>query len=167
MAVNDTSNIDVYKSLSEYNRTIGEARNLYHQAAKIYGLSEGCFWILYCLRADNGDITQSDISGALFQPKQTVHSALKMLENDGYLELVPANVRRSKYIKLTTKGMELAKRTVDHVISAEIAALSRMSVSERQFFMQLSRQYTALLKTHMQNTLKQQEEQNEHYNHQP
>lgn len=43
MAVNDTSSIDVYKSLREYNRTVREAGSVYHQAAKKYGLSEGCF----------------------------------------------------------------------------------------------------------------------------
>lgn len=157
-ACDNTSSIDVYKSLHEYNRTVREAGSVYHQAAKKYGLSEGCFWILYCLRADNGDLTQSDISGILFQPKQTIHSALKMLEDGGYLELVPANIRRSKYIKLTLKGTELARRTVDRVIAAEITALSNMH---------LSHQYTMFLKTSVQNILNYQEEQNEYHNHQP
>lgn len=167
MAVNDTSSIDVYTSLREYNRNVGEARNLYHQAAKIYGLSEGCFWILYCLRANSGDLTQSDISSTLFQPKQTIHSALKILEDGGYLELIPANIRRSKYIRLTMKGVELARRTVDHVIAAEITALSCMAASDREILMQLSNQYTSLLGTYVQDILKYQEDKNEHHNHQP
>lgn len=167
MADNDTANTDVYKNLCKCNRAIGEVENIYHQAAKAYGLSEGCFWILYCLRANSGDLTQSDISSTLFQPKQTIHSALKILEDGGYLELIPANIRRSKYIRLTMKGVELARRTVDHVIAAEITALSCMAASDREILMQLSNQYTSLLGTYVQDILKYQEDKNEHHNHQP
>lgn len=45
-ACDNISSIDVYKSLHEYNRTVREAGSVYHQAAKKYGLSEGCFG--YC-----------------------------------------------------------------------------------------------------------------------
>lgn len=164
MADNDAASTDVYKNLCKYNRAIGEVENIYHQAAKAYGLSEGCFWILYCLRANSGNLTQSDISSTLFQPKQTIHSALKILEDGGCLELIPANIQRSKYIRLTMKGVELARRTVDHVIAAEITALSCMAASDREVLMQLSNQYTLLLKIHIEDVLKHQEEKNEYCN---
>lgn len=167
MAGNDAASTDVYECLCKYNKAVGETESIYHQAAKAYGLSAGCFWILYCLRANSGDLTQSDIGSTLFQPKQTVHSALKTLEDGGYLELIPANIRRSKYIRLTMKGVELARKTVDNVIAAETTALSCMAASDREILIQLSNQYTSLLRTYMQDILKYQEDKNEHYNNQP
>lgn len=145
---------NMYGYLQAYNRASKEIDGIYHDIARTYGLSEGCFWILYCLRIDGGELTQSDVRNSLLQPKQTVNSALKKLEQDGFVEVVPAEKRRGKYIKLTHKGMELAGKTVDRVISAEMSALSNMAAFERESFILLFHQHTALFKTCVQDILK-------------
>lgn len=64
-------------------------------------------------------MTQSDVCAAVYQPKQTVHSALKKLAGEGYLQLTEGRDRRSKYLTLTAAGETLMARTVDRVTAAE------------------------------------------------
>ena len=114
-----------------------------------YGLSECALWILYPLRVSETPVTQSDICGVMFQPKQTVNSALKKLKNEGYIKLNNATNKRFKEIYLTESGITLAQNTVDHVILAEIEALSTMSSEEFTSFLHLLGKYTKTLKHQM------------------
>lgn len=137
------------KRLTEYNSIIKETDELYREAAKALGLSDSAFWILYVLRAEEKDLTQSEICDALYQPKQTVNSALKKLENDGYIELTERDDRRSKRINLTKKGGKLAEETVDRVIAAEYRTLEGLTEQEQEGFIQLFRKYTDFLRVNM------------------
>lgn len=137
------------KRLTEYNSIIKETDELYREAAKTLGLSDSAFWILYVLRAEEKDLTQSEICDALYQPKQTVNSALKKLENDGYIELTERDDRRSKRINLTKKGGKLAEETVDRVIAAEYRTLEGLTEQEQEGFIQLFRKYTDFLRVNM------------------
>lgn len=147
---NTMKNRNIDKRLFEFNSIIKENDDLYRGVAKALGLSDCAFWILYALREDNAVLTQSEICYALYQPKQTVNSALKKLESDGYIELLYINDRRSKQIHLTEKGIELAERTVDKVIAVEHNALSCLSDTEQEAFISLFRKYTDLLRDKMQ-----------------
>ena len=131
--------------LSEYNRIMKENDEVYRDLAKTLGLSESFFWILYALRAEDAAV-QSELCACMHQPKQTVNSALKKMEADGYIELTCGGNRRSKRIILTEKGDALCKRTVDKVIAIESAALNEMPEEELELFLSLFRKYTALLK---------------------
>ncbi len=119
------------KRLSEYNNILKENDNLYRGVAKRLGLPECAFWILYTLRADSAALTQSEIGDLLYQPKQTVNSALKNLEAEGYIERLRTDDRRSKPIRLTERGAELAERTVDKVIAAERKSLLDLTEAEQ------------------------------------
>lgn len=137
------------KRHSEYNNIIKESDDLYRNATRELGLSECAFWILYVLRVEKSELTQSEICSYLYEPKQTVNSALKKLETEGYIELYYGNDRRSKQIRLTKKGMELSNRTADRVIEAEYRALLGMTDEEQETFINLFRKYTDLLKEQM------------------
>lgn len=137
------------KRLSEYNDIIKENDNLYRGVAKSLGLPECAFWILYTLRSGEAIVTQSDVCEALYQPKQTVNSALKNLEAEGFIELGSLSDRRSKQIRLTPKGEELAVKTADQVITAEQNALLTLSEAEQQAFIGLFRKYTDALEKQM------------------
>ena len=63
--------------LRTYNEIYREQDQLYRTAARIMGLSEGAFWLLYTLREAGRPLTQSHICAAGCLPKQTVHSALQ------------------------------------------------------------------------------------------
>ena len=135
--------------LSEFNSALKENDDIYRGLSKFYGLSECALWILYTLRVSETPVTQSDICGVMFQPKQTVNSALKKLENEGYIKLNNATNKRFKEIYLTESGITLAQNTVDHVILAEIEALSTMSSEEFTSFLHLLGKYTKTLKHQM------------------
>ncbi|WP_434311005.1 MarR family winged helix-turn-helix transcriptional regulator [Hominifimenecus sp. rT4P-3] len=140
---------DTRKHLSEYNRIFKENDDLYRSAAKSLGLSDCAFWILYALREDKGELTQSALCESTYLPKQTINSALKKLEQDGCIELKEMRDRRSKKVCLTPKGIQLAEKTVDRVIAAEQDAFAGLAAEEIERFLQLYRKYTALLKANM------------------
>lgn len=131
--------------LSEYNRIMKENDEIYRDLARTLGLSESVFWILYTLRTGDAS-AQSEICACTHQPKQTVNSALKKMEADGYIELTCGDNRRRKRILLTERGDALCKRTVDKVIEIECDALNEMPEEELELFLSLFRKYTALLK---------------------
>lgn len=134
------------KRLFEYNSIIMENDDIYRHVARKFGLSECTFWILYSLREDNTCLTQRKLCNMLSQPKQTVNSALKKLEADGYLELCLGEDRRSKQIRLTKKGEALATKTVDKVIALENRTFDIFTKEEQEQFLRLFRKYTDNLK---------------------
>lgn len=137
------------KRLAEYNSMIKEHEDLYRQIARRFGLSECAFWILYSLREANASLTQSELCYALSQPKQTINSALKKMEESGYIELLSGQDRRRKQLQLTSKGELLAQETVDKVIILENQAFDTFSEEEQELFLRLLHKYTDNLKANL------------------
>lgn len=137
------------KRLAEYNSMIKEHEDLYRQIARRFGLSECAFWILYSLREANASLTQSKLCYALSQPKQTINSALKKMEECGYIELLSGQDRRRKQLQLTSKGELLAQETVDKVIILENQAFDTFSEEEQELFLRLLHKYTDNLKANL------------------
>lgn len=137
---------DIYNVLTEYNNALKENDDIYRIVAKTFGLSECIFWILYVLRMEKTELTQSGICQYLYEPKQTVNSALKKLEADGLIALVSGKDKRCKYIRLTERGSLLAGKTADRVIQAEGRAFSGLSAEEREMLIDLLNKYNGLLK---------------------
>lgn len=148
MVLDKTNN--ARKKLYEYNNALKSVDESYRNVAKRYGVSEASFWTLYTLRMEPGNITQSDVCNVLYQPKQTVNSALKKLEGEGYITLTPAGAH-TKNIALTKSGIELCERTVDKVIEAECDALKEMTDDEAENLIALQRTYSILLKNKLNN----------------
>ncbi len=138
------------KNLAEYNGIIKEYDEMYRNAAKSVGLSDCSFWIMYCLRDPAMELTQSEICTAMYQPKQTVNSAIKKLEGSGYIELSSGKDNRSKSLRLTEKGEALAAKTVDRVIEIELEALGGLAPDEQKTLLKLFRKFTGNLKEGMQ-----------------
>lgn len=141
---------NVSRGLYEFNNIFKESDNIYRKAAKYFGMSECAFWILYCLRTEYTETTQNEICGSLFMPKQTINSALKKLEAEGYIELSRCDGnRRTKNISLTAEGMKLCEGTVDGLIEVENYTLSHMPETERETLLKLFRKHTELLKNNV------------------
>lgn len=85
-------------ALVEFNRICKENNEIYHGVTRALGLTDCAFWILYTLRESEGEYTQRDLCAVLCEPKQTVNSALKKLEQEGLLELRPMSDKRSKRV---------------------------------------------------------------------
>lgn len=133
--------------LIRYNRIFKDTDKIYHNFAKSYGLSDCAFWILYLLRETDTQYTQAEICNMLSLPRQTVNSALKNLQSEGYISLTPVeNNKKSKILVLTEKGEGLAKNSADMVLKAEIKVLRQFSENELQLFLLLSEKYAVLLR---------------------
>lgn len=145
-------------ALAAYNELYKEQDNLYRAAARGFGLSDCAFWVLYALREAERPMTQSDVCAAVYQPKQTVHSALKKLIGEGCLRLAEGRDRRSKYLVLTERGEALVRRTVDPVMAAETAAMDTLTEAERTQFLSLCRRYNTALRQYLPRAVEQDKE---------
>lgn len=137
---------EIEKILYRYNRIHKENSDLYREAAKALGVSDSVFWILYSLRETDGGATQSEICNMMYEPKQTVNSALKKMESQGYITMTSHQDRRRKLLILTPKGEELAEKTADKVLALECSAFQEMPDADRQAFLNLFQTYTEILK---------------------
>ena len=144
--------MDCRSALTAYNDTYKEQDDLYRAAARRCGLSDCAFWALYALRDAGRPMTQSDVCSAVYQPKQTVHSALKKLEGEGFLRLAEGRDRRSKHLVLTERGEALVRRTVDPVMAAETAAMGTLTETEQAQLLALQRRYNAALRQYLPQT---------------
>ena len=145
-------------ALAAYNELYKEQDDLYRAAARGFGLSDCAFWVLYALREAERPMTQSDVCAAVYQPKQTVHSALKKLIGEGCLRLAEGRDRRSKYLVLTERGEALVHRTVDPVMAAETAAMDTLTEAERTQFLSLCRRYNTALRQYLPRAVEQDKE---------
>lgn len=148
-------------ALAAYNELYKEQDDLYRAAAREFGLSDCAFWVLYALREAGRPMTQSSVCAAVYQPKQTVHSALKKLMGEGYLRLAEGRDRRSKHLVLTERGESLMRRTVDPVMAAETAAMNTMTEAEQVQLLALQRRYNAALRQYLPRAGEREREQNE------
>ena len=124
--------------IRRYNSLYKANNEIYHRLARHFGLSDSAFWILYTLREMGGSVSQSQRCGELFLSKQTVHSALKQLEQGGYLQLenVP-NSRKNKQVRVTSLGEQLLTQVADPVFAMEERAFLRLSPQQRQALLEL------------------------------
>ena len=136
---------NAYQMLIAFNRETKKLDDVYRSAAKSCGISECAFWILYTLRVEEKSFTQAEICEFLVEPKQTVNSALKKLVAEGYLALSSGADQRSKLVRLTPKGEQLARARVDRIPEAEAAALRAMTPDERGALIRLTGRFRALL----------------------
>ncbi len=145
-------------ALAAYNELYKEQDDLYRAAARGLGLSDCAFWVLYALREAERPMTQSGVCAAVYQPKQTVHSALKKLIGAGCLRLTEGRDRRSKYLVLTERGEALVRRTVDPVMAAETAAMNTLTEAEQAQLLSLCRRYNTALRQYLPRAVEQDKE---------
>ena len=144
--------------LFSLNTVWKENSDIYRRMAKSIGLTETELWILYTLRVEPGEITQSRMCEFLHEPKQTVNSALKKMEAGGLLVLESGQNRRAKTIRLTETGLRLAQKTVDRVWQTETLALSQFSEEDAERMFALMRRMNALMVEIFPTTAREEEE---------
>ena len=106
--------------------------DIFHAYAVANGLSDSTFWILYTLCQSEKPYTQNDFCEEWYYSKQTVHSALKKSEGQGYIALETApEDRRSKHILLTEKGERCRSTHFEPLFRAEEAAFAQMDLEHR------------------------------------
>ena len=130
------------KDIIQFNRLYRELDEIYHIYAKEHGLSDSALWILYSLVESNTRMTQKDMCRLWHRPPQTINSALKRLEAQGMLKLIPAaDSQKTKEIVLTDSGRDLVSRIILPVFQAETRALRCMSIEERTLLLSMTAKY--------------------------
>ena len=134
-----------YDALEELNQLYKQMDGIYHRYARRLGLSDTAFWILYCL-GEGEPLTQRELCESWFYPPQTVNSALKGLERQGLMVLVPrAGNRKDKEMVLTPAGREYVRRAVEPLMEAERRALAALGDGGRERLFSLTRRYIRTL----------------------
>lgn len=130
-------------NLREYNRIYKEVNDIYRETAARFGLSNSAFDILYTICEVGDGCLQRDVCDATFIPKQTVHSSIRKLEQEGYLTL-SSGKGRSKHIHLTESGHILLKETIFPIVEAENEAFLELSQEECKLLLKLHGKYVLL-----------------------
>ena len=141
--MNETSN---RQYILAYNQLLKECDNIYHDAAVRAGLSDCAFWILHALWEADYPLTQSEIGDNASMPRQTVNSALKKLEKDGYLTLERINGKMGKSIHLTMQGEQFAKVHIAPIAAAEERVCAQFTQEEQEQFLSTFRTLVNRLK---------------------
>ena len=139
------------ETMRDFNRIILESNELYHDAARAFGLSDSLFWILYSLRDCGGALTQTELVRRMCMPKQTVNSALKNLLRDGLIAVEEG--RRAKPVMLTEKGEAFCRKTIDIVRAQEESALRALSDEEQTLLLSLFSRWTQSLQSRLDEAL--------------
>ena len=114
--------------ISKINKEFDE---VYHKIAINYKLSDSAFWILYTLYENKEGCTQKEICSDWNFSKQTINTTIKDLERKKLITLNnEENNKKIKKIKLTNKGIEIAKNTVEKVMEVENIAFSKIDIKE-------------------------------------
>lgn len=131
--------IPFHKELKEFNDLHGEIGALFHDAAADAGISDSVQNILYTIVACGGDCTQMDISRQSGMSRQTIHSAVRLLQQQGLLHLEGGH--KNKALRLTDAGLAYAEKTVFPIITAEKAVFDSWSPEDRRDLLRLTRKY--------------------------
>ena len=135
------------KRYQEFISASKEADDVYHTLALKFGLSDSAMWILCTMRETNRELTQSEIAQEMSMSRQTVNSAIKNLEKQGYLRLeAVSGDRRNKILSFTEEGETFVKRTVDRVLSLEHQVFENLEVEEQEKITQILRKYTRFMR---------------------
>ncbi len=146
--------------LQQYNAAFRKGDEAFHNAVKSFNMSDGAFWILYNLRDIGHELSQREVYRNACMPKQTVNSALKRLQSDGYIEFRAESGTRGRIVALTPKGEELAVHTVDMVMNVERLTMSRMPAQELGMLISLMNKYTNALTNNLRAMLEGMDYQN-------
>ena len=135
------------KRYQEFISASKEVDDLYHMLALKFSLSDSAMWILCTMREANRELTQSEIAQEMSMSLQTVNSAIKNLEKQGYLRLeAVSGDRRNKILSFTEEGETFVKRTVDRVLSLEHQVFENLEVEEQEQITQILRKYTRFMR---------------------
>lgn len=139
--------MDAIKHLKLYNQICKEMDIVYHNYAKICGLSDMAYWILYSIAERDDYFTQRDFCNDWFFAPQTVNSALKDLREKDiiYLESVPGN-KKHKLIKPTENGEKFIEKYIMPLINAESDSFATLSREECDMMLSTTQKYISVLK---------------------
>lgn len=126
----------------EFSRIDKELDDLYHEVALKMGVSDSAFTIFYIIGELGDGCMQRDICCRAYASKQTIHSSIRRLEEEGYLYLRQGK-GRDKHIFLTRKGKTFMEQCICPVMQMEEEAFGDMEPEERGQYLRLAEKYVS------------------------
>ena len=130
-----------------FNNIYREVERYYESCALRAGVSSSAFCILYDMNELGDGCLQVDLCRTSLLSKQTVHSAVRRLEQDGILRLQPKG--RGVQLFLTDEGHRVLEEKILPVLRAEHAAMAEMGPEQAEELVRLYRLYLTLLQKNM------------------
>lgn len=124
----------------EFNRLNREFESVYHTICRKIGLSDSAFIILYTIWDLGEGCLQKDICDAVGVSKQTIHSSIRKLEQEGCLYLKPGK-GRERGIFLTEAGRELINQKIVPVAALEAEAFGGLTEEECGQILRITAKY--------------------------
>ena len=112
----------MYSAFKEFYNLLSQVDNAYHDAALKLGLTDSELDILYSLNEHGSGCNQSIFYKETGTTKSTINSAVRRMEQAGYLYLKPGTGGTPVFF-FTEKGEELMKNTAHRLIAIENAIL--------------------------------------------
>lgn len=130
--------------IHRFNEINNEVGALYHRASQKMGFADSEFNILYMICDEGEGFDQTHVIEATGMSKQTVHSAVRRLEQEGILMLGDRTARR-KAILLSDRGRVLIEEKIRPFMDAEEGIYNSWTESEKELFLSLNRRYAQSL----------------------
>ena len=134
-----------------FNLLYKEMTDLYHESAVSMNLSDSAQMVLYTLCELGDGCLQKDICDRCYLTKQTVHSAVRKLELEGFITLT-AGKGRDMHLSLTEAGHALAEKTVCLLAEAECRAMDCLSSQEQEELLRLTQKYVSAFRQELRQT---------------
>lgn len=129
--------------MREFDRLFRKIDQCYHNISTKMGMSDTTGQILYAMIELGDGCLQTEIARWFSSSKQTISSAVKMMEKRGLLWL-ESGKGRDMHLHLTKAGQELVERTIYPMIDMENSVFSAMSLEENREFLRLIRRYVGI-----------------------
>ena len=133
------------QKLKEFNDIHRQVSVLYHEIAVKLKLSNSAFSIFYTIYEMGGSCFQKDICDLFYMSKQTIHSCMKKLEQEGYL----LKKENDKHIYLTPKGEEFVKQNIAPILELEKNIFEKMTEQEGDVLLELNKKYLHYFKQNL------------------
>lgn len=147
-------NDQLSQQLALLNQNDKMLNDLYHNYAVNVNLSDTAFWIFYIAWTQGDGCTQKELCEAWSYSRQTINTALKNLEKQGYIKLAfMAGNRKSKQILFTDHGKEFARKIILPLLEAERISFGLLNERERIDLILLSQKRTKLLQKEIAKTI--------------
>ncbi len=137
----------ISKEMKHFNHLMGETNAAYHDASLRLGLSDSAMQILYaiCGYGEDQRCPLREICRQSGLSKQTVHSSLHRLRQEGILRLTQAG-GKNKDVFLTDKGRQFAEKTVAKIIETENAIFASWPAGDVKKYLELTEAYLIAFK---------------------
>lgn len=117
-----------------------EISECYHNASTRLGLSDSIMQILYVISLEGDGCLIRDIIRYTGLSKQTVNSALRAMERDGYLQLAAADGKKENS-NIDRKWKRACRKHCKKMIRAEVAVFDAWAPEDRSAYLELTKRF--------------------------